>query len=636
MNVEVVSVSRRAQAVSKSPSAVFVITREDIRRLGVTNIPEALRMAPGVHVARLDGNKWAVGVRGFSDRFTDNLLVMVDGRSVYTPLFSGVYWEALEMPLEDIKRIEVVRGPGGTMWGSNAVNGVINIITMNAEDTQGSTTTVGGGTHDRAYGTARYGGALDNGVFYRVSSRGVRREAPEGGERGGDDWTSLQGGFRADWKSANSMSTMVSGNVYRGGGGGLVSVPSLSAAPPYNSQIEDDIELSGSNILTRWTKAFKDDSAVSLQVYYDHFDRQEALGRYRTDSVDFDFQHDVKLTGSQRLLWGVGYRTNTDSIETRTPFVQFAPDSLRTSILNLMVEDDIGLIGEQLVLTLGAKLERNSYTGWETQPAATLIWNRSSSTALWGSVSRAVRIPARYNRDIQIDVFGFPTGIGVPGVVRLNGTPEPKAESLVAYQLGYRTNPLASLTLDLAAFVNFYDDMFGQVDQAPFLDASYGFPVLVMPLRNANALQGTTRGTEVQATYRVLDRWQLSGSYSWLNAALRPQSGATGQGEDRLNHSTPKHLVTARSLLNLPGRLELDVTLFHTGAGGAFDELRDRRVAAYHRLDARLGWRPSERFNLSFSIENLLNDRHLEVVPSALGSSSEFGRNAHVRGTFSF
>jgi iron complex outermembrane receptor protein len=429
---------------------------------------------------------------------------------------------------------------------------------------------------------------------------------------------------------------MVSGNVLRGEGGGQISLPSLTMAPPFDTRIEDDIRLSGSNILTRWTKVFEDASSINLQVYYDHFDRQEALGRYKTDSVDFDFQHDLQLTGSQRFLWGVGYRANSDAIETRTPFVLFSGDSLRTSILNLMVQDDIALIRDDLVLTLGAKFERNSYSGWETQPSATLIWNRSSSSALWGSLSRAVRIPSRYNRDVQADFFGFPTPMGIPGVVRLAGAPEPRAESLVSYQLGYRTSPLPSLTVDLAAFVNRYDDVFGQVDEAPFVETSRGFPLLIRPLRSLNALQGTTRGVEAQATYRVLDRWQLSGSGSWLNAALRPQDGNLAQGEDRLNRSTPKLLANGRSLLNLPGRLELDVALFYTGASGNVDGLRDRRVAAYERLDTRLGWRPSQRFNLSLSIENILDDRHLEVVPSAIDYSSEVGRNVHLRGTFSF
>ena len=635
MTIEVVSVARRPTVVRNSASAVFVLTQESIRRSGATNIPEALRMVPGVHVAQLDSNKWAVSIRGFNSRFSDKLLVMIDGRSIYTPVFSGVYWEAHQMPLEDIDRIEVVRGPGGTMWGSNAVNGVIHIITKNASETVGNLATVGGGNQEKGYTSLRHGAeSPDNNLAYRVFGSGSNRAAQltESGSRAGDDWRVSQAGFRADWKPSDTSSVMVSGNTFRLNGAGRVTLPALGMSESGSSAI-DDLEMSGTSVLGRWTKSFSNGSNTSLQVYQDRYSRTELLGGQSVRTVDLDFQHHFRPWKGHRVLTGFGYRSNSDTL-SGSRWARFRPDERSTSLVNAVVQDEIELVDDRLVFTVGSKFENNSYTGWEVQPTASLAWTPSPTDTLWLSASRAVRIPSRFSHDVQADLRSFSAPGGLPGVVRFMGTPEFRAETLTAYEVGYRTQLTREISFDLAGFVNVYGDVAGEQPLEPFLEHLSTGPQLVAPFLFSNSLEGKSQGAEAFITWKVLPRWQLTGSYSWIQMKLRLEEGSLAVQSLDVNHRSPKGLTVGRSLWDLNKFVQLDVSYYFSSRAGPSSEAGG--LAPYHRLDSRIGWKLAERLDLSISIQNLLDSRHPEVIPIGIDRRSYIGRSGHARLTWRF
>src|SRR5205807_1846799 len=393
MNMQVTSVSKRTQKVADAAAAVYVITQEDIRRSGATNIPEALRLAPGIQVARIDENKWAISSRGFNGRFADKLLVLIDGRSVYTPLFSGVYWNVQDVMLEDVDRIEVIRGPGATLWGANAVNGVINIITKSAKNTQAGLATAGGGNELRGFSNLRYGGTVNQDAFYRAYAKyfNVGSSTNAIGGNGTDNWDSLRGGFRGDWTPSGPDQVTLQGDMYRSHYGELLTIPSLNA--PYSSTFPNAGAISGGNILGRWAHDFGS-SSTSLQVYFDNTNISEnSLFADHQNIFDIDFQHSFRLTDSQAVIWGVGYRSigdNNDSSFT----VSLQPNHNQLNQFSGFAQDEISLFDRRVQLTLGSKLEHNDFTGLEVEPNARILWNITPNQSVWTAVSRAARTPA--------------------------------------------------------------------------------------------------------------------------------------------------------------------------------------------------------------------------------------------------
>jgi len=617
MDLEVTSVAKKSQKLSDAAAAVFVITGEDIRRSGVTSIAEALRLAPGMQVARVDANKWAITVRGFNGRFVDKLLVLIDGRSVYTPLFSGVFWDVQDTLLADVERIEVIRGPGSTMWGANAINGVINIITKNAGDTQGGLVTAGGGAEERSYGSVRYGGKLSENAYYRAYAKYFSRDGfvDASGNDAADDWNMARGGYRMDWQPSNRDSFTLQGDIYDGSIGQTINEPSLTK--PFTRTINGDVDAAGGNILTRWKGIFSKYSQVGLQLYYDRTERTELVGAEFRDTFDVDFQHQFALGKRQEIVWGLGYRFTRDEIDGTFIF-STDPDSRSNNLFSAFVQDELGLFPDRLYLTLGSKFEHNDYTGVEIQPNGRLIWTPTERHTSWAAMSRAIRTPSRVDNDAWLNdsviLAGFlfpslPTELkSTPTLISISGRRDIESEELVAYELGSRVQPVNHLFLDIAVFYHVYDNlMTAEVDeQAPgFRPAEPSHYVANYIV--ANKMQGETYGVELAIDWRRLDWWRLKAAYSYLEIQLRIDEDSEDYiTEQMYEGADPNHRLSLFSSLALRKYLELDLWLRYV------DNLPSLATDSYITMDARLGWKPRNDLEVSIVGQNLLDNYHPE------------------------
>ena len=579
-NLEVVSVSKKPERRFQAPAAVYVITQEDIRRSGVTSIAEALRLAPGVDVARINSNQWSIGIRGFGNRLSRSVLVLIDGRAVYNPLFRGTYWELQNSVLGDIDRIEVVRGPGGTLWGANAVNGVINIITKSSTETQGGRVSAGAGSEERGFGSVRYGGKSGDRFAYRVYGKYFDRDASfHSNGNDFDPWHMGQGGFRSDWNASSRDVVTVQGDAYRGRAGQSGNPGAFS-------------NLFGANLLSRWTRSFNSESNMTLQVFYERADRRDPFLKEGHDTGDADLQYRLPLPGRQDVTVGLGYRITSDETDgSGTQF--FDPAGLTVQTYSTFIQDVIALVPDRLALTLGTKLENNYYSGWELQPTGRLQFLLSDHQTTWAAVSRAVRTPSRLERDLSVN--GLVRGVGFD------------SEKLVAYELGYRIEPTAWLSLDAAGFYNDYSDL---------LSAEPGTPI-----RLSNGLKGYTDGGELSADAQVLPGWRLRGTYSYLNMNLRTKTDSLDTTtEASTEGSSPRHQMSLHSLMNLPHETELDPVLrYVTG-------LHQPNVPAYMELDVRGAWRPVRRLELSITGQNLLHQHHPEFTLASELERGVYGR----------
>ena len=528
MRVEVTSVSKKGEQVSDAPAAVFVISQEDIRRSGVTNIPDALRMVPGVEVARIDANKWAVTARGFNSRFATKLLVLMDGRSVYSPAFSGVWWDVQDTLLEDIDRIEVIRGPGATLWGANAVNGVINIITKKAGETQGGLVTVGAGTEERGFGSVRYGLKLGEKTDVRAYAKYFNRDGSvtRSGTETPDDWEQFRTGFRLDHEPTSQNNFTLQGDYYRGKSGSTYDFPTLTA--PFSSSIQEKADLSGGNLLGRWNHVFSNDSALSLQAYYDRTERQDLLTAEDRDTVDFDLQHRFKWVGGQEIVWGLGYRVTRDGFNKVNQLRTIDPSSRTDQLFSSFIQDDITLIEDKFRWVIGSKFEHNDYTGYEVQPNTRLIWTPSKDQSVWGAVSRSVRTPSRAEHNVSTNVAVIPPGQAqnpspLPILVQVRGSSNFQSEELIAYELGYRLRPIDRLTFDLAGYYNRYSNLRSTNDlpnTPPSLVSNAGSPYLLSTLDLNNSLNADIYGVELALEWQPLDWWRIKGSYTYAEIKI--------------------------------------------------------------------------------------------------------------------
>src|SRR5688572_15258115 len=402
MKIEVTSVSKRPEKLSDAAAAIYVISNEEIRRSGVTSIPEALRLAPGLEVARQDSHTWAISSRGFNDEFANQLLVLIDGRSVYTPLFAGVYWDVQDLPLEDINRIEVIRGPGASLWGANAVNGVINITTRRAKDTQGLLISAGAGNEERGFGTIRYGGKIGEQAHFRVYGKYLNRDDSglTNGLSANDSWSMWRGGMRLDWEPSHNNLLTLQGDIYTGELNQTVTVPSLSAPP--SEELREKVGVSGGNVLGRWSHQFSDTSELSLKAYYDRTERDRVVFDETRDIFDLDLQHRFQLGDRHDFVVGLGYNITSDDLDNRFA-VSFDPTHRTASLYSAFVQDEIELVRDRLRLTMGTKIEHNDYTGWEVQPNARLSWSITKRQTAWFAASRAISTPSRAEDDIRIN-----------------------------------------------------------------------------------------------------------------------------------------------------------------------------------------------------------------------------------------
>ena len=471
-NVEVTTASREPEQVWKTSAAIYVITQEDIRRSGATTIPSALRLAPGVEVARIDSNRWSIGIRGFGSRLSRDVLVLVDGRTVYTTLLAGTYWEVQNVLMDDIDRIEVIRGPGATIWGPNAVNGVINIITRSAKDTHGTLVSVTSGTVDQGIVNVRYGAGNGRGLDYRIYGLGfVRGPEYHTNHQNYDSWRNIQGGFRVDYAPDTRNSFTVQGDIYDEGAG--ESVTATSYTPPYSQIINGTARLSGGNILAQWHRRFGEGNDFQLQAYYDRTNRHEPNFADLRDTFDVDFLDRFPLPARQELTWGVGARISRGTNPTIVSGLVFLPNTRTDQLFTGFLQDDIALLPNRLSLSLGTKLLKTNYTGLQLQPSVRLLWTPTSTQTLWAAFTHALRTPSAAERAFYLSGFiGIDPTSGLPFFARFSANPDFRSEELNGYEIGYRRLVGKQFYFDLAAFYNHYSSLFSEdILGPPFIES---------------------------------------------------------------------------------------------------------------------------------------------------------------------
>jgi iron complex outermembrane recepter protein len=634
MNVEVTSVAKSAQPLLQAAASIQVITAEDIRRSGATSIPEALRLADNLEVAQINAHDWAISARGFNTNLANKLLVLIDGRAVYTPLYGGVLWNVQDYLLNDIDRIEVISGPGGTLWGANAVNGVINIVTKAAQDTQGLFAYGGGGNELAGQTGIRYGAQLGSDTSLRVYGKYTDHDAEvtSSGADAQDSWHMARGGFRMDAEPSAQDRLTLQGDIYKG---------TEDGSPGESDQ-------SGANILGRWTHAVADASSMSLQLYYDHTYLSEPFAASppaayfsgfpaasltdTVDTYDLDFQYHFGWGERQKLTWGLGYRA-THEADFDLSVVQFVPPVLDQTLYSGFLQDEIQL-APSVYLTVGSKLEHNDYTGYEAEPDARLQWNLDSKQLLWAAISRAVRTPSRYDRDLVVPTglidapppYQFPTAY-------LRGNPDFVSETLIAYEAGYRAELGPKLAVSVSTFYNDYQDL-RSTTQTP-ITADYIYPY---PIYFQNNLEGDTYGLELNTSYQLLDWWRLHLGYDLLQENIHVTPGevdATGATNETAD---PKNQVALRSSMDLPHQLKLDAALrwvdaLHINNGPTGGPVVGT-VPSYVELDSRIGWSISKRLEIALVGQNLLHDRHTEYGYPA-PTREEIVRSVFVKLTWS-
>lgn len=620
MDLDVTSVAKKPEPYREAPAAIQVITGDDIRRSGASSIPEALRLADNLNVAQKTSHSWAISARGFNTDSANKLLVLMDGRSVYTPLFSGVFWDQQDYLLEDIDRIEVLSGPGGTLWGANAVNGVINVISKGAKDTQGLYVEGGGGSYLQGFVGMRYGGKLAPKVFFRVYGKYFDRgnQVLANGNKASDSWEMGRGGFRIDAQPSSLNTFSLQGDLYTGN-------ERLSTGGSATA--------SGGNILGRWSHTFSDASDMALHFYYDRTHLNDPIPANAfapagtlvddLDTYDLDFQHRFHLGERNQLVWGFGYRF-THEVVKNAPALAFLPATLNHHLFSGFAQDEITFIKE-LSLSLGTKVEHNGYTGFEFEPSARLAWTPTGRQTLWAAISRAIRAPSRVDRDIRL-----PTPALAPIVNNLLiGGAKFKSETVIAYELGYRAQLGSKVSGSISTFYNVYNNVRSTSLSPPPA-------ILGLPLFYENNLEGQTHGIELSVNYQALKWWRLHGGYNLLKEDIHVKLGRRDFNNALNETADPENQFSIRSSMDLPQAIELDAGLrwvgsFRFNASGA-----PATVAAYAELDVRLGWHPSR--NLEFSIvgQNLLHDRHLEYVISNPNPRQEIVRSAYGKVTWRF
>lgn len=630
MNESVTSVSKKETKLNDAPAAISVITADDLARLGITTIPEALRLVPGLDVARMDASRWAISSRGFNFGYANKLLVLMDGRSLYTPSFGGVQWGDQDLMLEDLDRIEVIRGPGATLWGANAVNGVINITSKSSRDTQGMLVSTALGSDEQTLTSIRYGGQVNPQIHYRTYLKYFNRDdfSLQSGGNAGDGWDAIRGGFRTDWDATEQDLVTLQGDIYSAGAGENVSTPQLT--PPFSTEHRLDNSSRGGNLLGRWTRTLSETSHLSAQAYFDYFRAEVGDKRESRRTADIEFEYRFAAGTRNDLVWGAGYRFTTDKL-TNSPSIHWDPPSRDLNLYNTFLQDEITLVPDRLRFTIGSKFERNDYTGWELQPGARLLWTPHSQHTVWASVSHAVSTPNRVTRDGRVTIGVSPTEPGGPVLqTDLVGNDGVVSEALDAFELGYRVEVTPELSFDLAAFYNRYDKLVGVTPGSPDFVADPQ-PRIELPLTLENLGSGETYGAELSVQWKPLDYWKLTANYSLLRMRMQPDKGASRSS------ASPQQQVGLRSYLTLPWNLELNgaacfvdqVTPYHS-SGANVD------IPAYLRADIGLLWHASPSLDVGIWGYNLLDGSHPEFTSRNSNQITEVPRSIMVKLTWRF
>jgi iron complex outermembrane receptor protein len=663
MSIDITSVSRKEQKLSKTPAAVYVITREAIARSGVNTIPDLLRMVPGVQVAQVDANRWAISVRGFNDLYSNKLLVLVDGRTVYTPSFSGVYWNQIDVPLDTIERIEVVRGPGGTVWGANAVNGVINIITEHSQDTQGGRLSAGAGSFQTGGYEARWGGHFARSGTYRAFGdfESFNSLLTAQGQNGHDGWQRGHGGFRADFSRSAKDAFVFEGNVFQTNGGQEVGTGGNAALRSFTQPANDH----GFDLLGRWTRAHSDNSQSSLQIYGSNYTRLDTSLEEKVSTLDLDFQNHTSIGSRNDIVWGAGYRFNSDKLENTYSSIRslqdlgfyshFLPPRKDYSLFSVFFQDEIS-IASKLALTAGTKVEHNAFTGFEYEPSVRLAWTPNDPHTFWMAASQAVRQPSRLDtaNEIQISPTLYSmSGLAITG--RVNGNPHFQAETTRTYEAGYRLIPTTRVSFDLSAFYSFYRNLKSGMIVDPQLIPQRGLFLLNIPIVAGNGSKARNYGAEASVGWHVSSRWKLNTGYSWLRTnvfsaqasisdpglplkGLLPTSLADLIGAVAVttpinraaNGTTPEQQLTMQSYLDLSSKLSFDNSLYYVG------RLEGKNIPAYTRVDTRLAYKLGKRVEVSLAWQNLLSPRHFEFAGAVEAIETQATRSIFGRAVWTF
>ena len=619
MNMEVTTVSKKAQRVSQSPAAIYVLTQEDIRRSGMNSVPELLRMVPGLQVAQAQGGQWAVSSRGFNDGYSNKLLVLVDGRTVYSPIYSGVFWDHQDLLLENIERIEVIRGPGATLWGAHAVNGVINIITKPAAETQGVLATTGVGSDGQGLAGVRFGGALGGGK-YRVSTKYLHGQSLWNtvASDGISGQSALSAALRADWALSSRDSLTVKGDAFRTNAEFAVD----RVAVPFITSANTLAEGSGGSLMANWTHAQSGASKTELQVYFSRETRSE-IASIGASTIDVDFHHELTVSESNSFVWGLGFRDSFLSTSGNS-YVAFSPSERNVPLFSAFAQNQWTIVPDRVALIAGSKFEHNDFTGIEIQPSVRLLWTPNDRHTLWAATSRAVRAPAMLETNLLAHTGTLPGPEGIPIALESIGNPSLRSENELSYEFGYRLQAKRRFSMDLAAYHNVYTHLKTYEPGAPFFEAGPQ-PHLTVRTQYANLMRGETHGVEVASNWNITERWRLIPSYSWLQLHTRLDGGSADTASRGIveGHS-PHHQFQFRSNLDLSRKLQFDAAANYMGA------LPTLAIPAYTRLDARLGYRPRREFEISLSGQNLQGGRHSEFLSIGPYYKATIGRSVIV------
>jgi iron complex outermembrane recepter protein len=591
MNLEVTSVSKQESTVGKSPAAIYVLTDEMIKRAGVNNIPDALRLVPGVQVAQCNANSWAITIRGNNSRYNNRLLVLIDGRSVYQQVTGAVYWDQQDMLLEDIDRIEVIRGPGGTLWGDNAFSGVINIITKKAKDTQGALVTYGGGTEDLALGGARYGGKIGENLNYRIYGK-HREEAagylPTG--PGNDDWRQGRGGFRADWEPDKDKSNTITvqGDYYTGDEGIFGDIAAMR--PVYHRTIVEDEAVQGANVLARWSHVIDEESDWMFLTYWDRAQRDTTIWNQDVSNFDAQFQHHFPLGRRQEIIWGAEYRMTHDEEQCDGFVINFDPAEKTTSLFNMFVQDQLTVVEDRLYFIAGSKLERNPYTGFEYQPSGRVLYTPDNKHSYWAAISRAVALPNRYEYEGWYTTPAVRASRTMWVFPRRIGNPDLTSEKELCFEVGYRAQPVKEFSYDVTLFYNDLRNGRAGSSGTMFVDP-YGN--IILPIQNHETSEGQTYGMEIFGERTMSERWRLSAGYTYLYYGYS------------INRNPPNQF-SCMSSWKLGKNWNFDLV------GRYVDRLKKESVPAYLTMDAQLTWRPRKHLEFALIGRNLFDPYHYE------------------------
>lgn len=629
MQVTITSVAKKPQTLVDAAAAVFVISQEDIRRSGVTTIAEALAMAPGIQVARISASRWSISSRGFAGYTSNKLLVLIDGRSVYTPAYSGTFWDMQNAMLEDIERIEVIRGPGGTIWGANAVNGVINIITKKAKDTEGTLVRVGVGNEEKLMAAARSGGKLAENAFGRIYVTGNDRDSnvlSDSGEDAFDGWHTFQGGFRADGSSGAKSEWTLQGDLFKNGGDQLI-FPYWIDGPPYLTAKYAALESSGANLLGHWQHQLAGDQRLSTQIYYDYSSRSVDLN-LSFHTLDAELQYETRLGEHNEVTVGTGYRRtkgeNDDAFRFQTP-------DRTDDLYSVFLQDAVKLLDERVILTLGTKWEHNEFTGSEWQPSGKLAWKPIEHHTFWTSIGRAVRTPSIMEREGRFVLASYPTPLGT-GTTGFTGSKDYRSESVLAYEAGYRWQQSANLSFDLATFYNDYEGIYTFSPRPSSQNMDMVF---------VNNGQGGSYGLEALADWKARSwlRFVLSYAYLQSNFDWEQEPLGISQLTSFIEQLSPRHQAGLRSAIDLADNWQVNGWLRYIDkieGRGSLDLLKEEgtTIDAYFLFDLNLIWKPSKDFEVMFAGQNLLNSSQPQYVAELHTPFTEIERGYYVKMTW--